>query len=486
MQSSSRWSAIVGYSLVGAATQLVWLNFAGVTTVAAARYGVSESAIGWLAQVFPLLYVVLAIPCGLALDRWFRAALLAGAVLTAAGAAVRLIGDDFAWLLAGQILASIAQPLVLNAVTGITGRYLSPKHRPTGIAIGTASIFAGMVIAFLLSAIFTTESSLPTMLVLTAIFCTASALILMATLRSKAPFHPAALHPTTTPTASTAPTAGPDSAAGLPAAPQTSPLAARAITPDTAIRPDAATPSYTASQDAGLADAANPSTAVTPSDAPPTVAGSSTPPHAASGAPPDRPGRGNLAVSWGDPLIRRLCVLAIFPFGVFVAMSTFAQALLQPAGVSGGTASTILLIQVVAGVLGSATIPILVARHRAESTHLAISLTITAAACILLALAPGVVTGFVAITLIGLLLLPALPIVLELVERRTGEAEGTAAGLIWMAGNLGGLIVAVVVGLLVDHPSAAFLVMAAIALIAVPGARSLRRPIAAMRSQSQL
>lgn len=430
MHNRSRWSAIVGYSLVGAATQLVWLNFAGVTTVAAARYGVSESAIGWLAQVFPLLYVVLAIPCGLALDRWFRSALLAGAVLTAVGAAVRLIGDDFGWLLAGQILASIAQPLVLNAVTGITGRYLTEKDRPTGIAIGTASIFAGMVIAFLLSAIFTSAASLPTMLVLTAIFCIASALVLAAALRSKAPFDPASPHtdPAALSTPSTASPTGPAAAAG------------HAVT-----------------------------------------AGSPATP----GELPHRHVRGALATSWGDPLIRRLCVLALFPFGVFVAMSTFAQALLQPAGVSGGTASTILLVQVVAGVLGSATIPILVARHRAESTLLVVSLTATAAACLLLAVAPGVITGFVAITLIGLLLLPALPIVLELVERRTGEAEGTAAGLIWMAGNLGGLIVAVIVGLLVGHPSAAFLVMAAIALIAVPGARSLRRPIAALRSQSQ-
>ncbi|WP_410789585.1 MFS transporter [Kribbella sp. C-35] len=392
MQIRSRWSAIVGYSLVGAATQLVWLNFAGVTTVAAARYGVSESAIGWLAQVFPLLYVVLAIPCGLALDRRFRGGLLAGAVLTALGAVVRLIGDDFGWLLAGQILASIAQPLVLNAVTGITGRYLSEKDRPTGIAIGTASIFAGMVIAFLLSAVFTTSASIPAMLTVSAIFCVLAAIVLAVAIRG-----PVESHTTSTP----------------------------------------------------------------------------------------RPDRGALAAAWGDPLIRRLCVLAIFPFGVFVAMSTFAQALLEPAGVSGGTASTILLLQVIAGVIGSATIPILVVRRRAESRLLVVSLTVTAAACVLLALAPSALSGFVAITVIGLLLLPALPIVLELVERRTGEAEGTAAGLIWMAGNLGGLVVAVVVGLLVDHPLAAFLVMAMIALIAVPGARALRRPIAELRSQPQ-
>lgn len=223
MQMRSRWAAIAGYSLVGAATQLVWLNFAGVTTVAATRYGVSESAIGWLAQVFPLLYVVLAIPCGLLLDRWFRAGLIAGAVLTAVGAAVRLIGDDFGWLLAGQILASIAQPLVLNAVTGITGRYLEEKDRPTGIAIGTASIFAGMLIAFLLSAIFPTATSIPTMLAATAIFCSVSAIVLITALATL-PMRPAA--------------------------------------------------------DGVRAD------------------------------------RGALAAAWGDPLIRRLCVLALFPFGV--------------------------------------------------------------------------------------------------------------------------------------------------------------------------
>lgn len=384
----SRWVPIAAFALVGTATQLVWLNFAGVTTVAAERYDVSENAIGWLAQVFPLLYVVLAIPAGLILDKWFRSGLIVGAVLTALGAVLRLVGDDYSWLLIGQIVASVAQPLVLNAVTGITGRYLAEKDRPTGIAAGTASIFAGMVIAFLLAAIFAESNELPTMLVVTAIFSVLAALVLILALR----------------------------------------------------RPGE---------------------------------------HKVERRRPDR---GALQIAWGDPLIRRLCVLAIFPFGVFVAMTTFAQALLEPAGVGGGTASTILLVNVVAGVIGSAVVPVLVVRRKAESALLVTSLSVTALACVALALVPGVVTAFVAITLIGLLLLPALPIVLELVERRTGEAEGTAAGLIWMAGNLGGLLVAVAVGLLVDYPLPAFLVMATVALIAVPGARALRKPIAELDS----
>lgn len=140
-----------------------------------------------------------------------------------------------------------------------------------------------------------------------------------------------------------------------------------------------------------------------------------------------RPDRNALKVAWGDSLIRRLCVLAIFPFGVFVAMTTFAQALLEPAGVSGETASTILLVNVVVGVIGSAVIPVIVVRHRAESALLVMSLLLTALACTALAIVPSALMGFVAITVIGFLLLPALPIVLELVERRTGEAEGTGS-----------------------------------------------------------
>ncbi|MEU4394995.1 MFS transporter [Kribbella sp. NPDC023855] len=380
----SRWVAVAGFALVGAATQLVWLNFAGVTTVAAERYGVSESAIGWLAQVFPLLYVVLAIPAGLILDKWFRSGLVAGAVLTAVGALLRLGGDDYGWLLAGQIVASVAQPLVLNAVTGITGRYLAVKDRPTGIAAGTASVFAGMVLAFLLSALFADSNELPTMLWLSAIFSVVAAVVLIVALR-KPGEHKAERR---------------------------------------------------------------------------------------------RPDRSTLRIAWGDPLVRRLSVLALFPFGVFVAMTTFSQALLEPAGVTASTASTILLVNVIAGVIGSAVVPVLVARRHAEAALLVASLTITALACAALAFAPSVVMAFVAITVIGFLLLPALPVVLELVERRTGEAEGTAAGLIWMFGNLGGLLVATAVGLLVDRPLAAFLVMAGIALVAVPGARALKRPIA--------
>ena len=115
----ARWGMVAAYAAVAAANQLLWLTYVPITTDAAAYFGVSESAVGWLSQVFPLLYVLLALPAGLALDRWFGPSLLAGAWLTALGGAVRLTGDTFAVALAGQVLVAIAQPLILNAVTKV-------------------------------------------------------------------------------------------------------------------------------------------------------------------------------------------------------------------------------------------------------------------------------------------------------------------------------------------------------------------------------
>ena len=124
------------------------------------------------ANVFPLGYVVLAIPAGLCLDRWFRAALVFGAALTAAGGLVRLGGDSYPAVLVGQSLVAAAQPLVLNAITGFASRYLVSSDRPRGIATASAATFAGMVAAFALA----TAVSLRQALVIDAVVAVLAAL----------------------------------------------------------------------------------------------------------------------------------------------------------------------------------------------------------------------------------------------------------------------------------------------------------------------
>ena len=124
----SRWTVLAAYCAVSSANQMLWLTFAPITTVAAHHYGVSVGAMGWMANVFPLIYVFLALPAGALLDRWFHGWLGIGAVLTAAGAVLRL-GGGYDRVLAGQLIIALAQPFVLNALTKLAGDYLGPDRK---------------------------------------------------------------------------------------------------------------------------------------------------------------------------------------------------------------------------------------------------------------------------------------------------------------------------------------------------------------------
>ncbi len=141
---------VAAYGCVAAATQMLWLTYAAITTESAHRYGVSVGAVGWLAEIFPLLYVVLAIPAGALLDRWFRPSLALGGALVAAGGLVRLGGLTFAWALVGQSLVALAQPVVMSAVAKLPGEYLPTHSRALGISLASAAGFLGMLAALLL------------------------------------------------------------------------------------------------------------------------------------------------------------------------------------------------------------------------------------------------------------------------------------------------------------------------------------------------
>lgn len=148
--SRSRWPVLISYSLLVAATQLLWLSFAPITVQTHRTLGVSEQAIGDLAGIQPLLYVLLALPAGQWTDRRFRPALSAGAALTAGGALLRLAGAaSYPVILAGQFLVAVGQPLVLNSTTKIAARYFPAAERTTAIAVATGAQFVGILAAAL-------------------------------------------------------------------------------------------------------------------------------------------------------------------------------------------------------------------------------------------------------------------------------------------------------------------------------------------------
>ncbi|MFC5530914.1 MFS transporter [Cohnella yongneupensis] len=171
--SRSSWSMVIAYAALVAATQVLWVTYTPVTTASADYWGVSEEAVGWLAQVFPLIYVVLALPFGYWADKWFRGSLAVGALLTAAGALLRLApGYDYA--LAGQIVVGVAQPLVVNGINKIVSLYVAPARRPAAIAIGSSSLFIGILLSTVSVPFFMDWQGMPTVNGSQAIFAVAT------------------------------------------------------------------------------------------------------------------------------------------------------------------------------------------------------------------------------------------------------------------------------------------------------------------------
>src|SRR5206468_10644290 len=142
---------------------------------------------------------------------------------------------------------------------------------------------------------------------------------------------------------------------------------------------------------------------------------------------------------------RVLCGLVFLGFGVFVALATWLQTLLHPDGVSDTTAGILLVAMIVAGVAGCAVLPPLVARRGSEPGYMGAAVGVTAAGCAALGLVPWLGVRTAVLVAMGAVLLPALPIVLAAAERLAGAAAGAAGAIVWMAGNLGGLVVALIV-----------------------------------------
>lgn len=372
---------VAAYAAISAANQMLWLTFTPITDGSAHHYGVSAGAVGWLAEIFPLVYVVLALPAGRCIDVAMPRWLAVGAALTALGAVLRLGADTYGAALAGQVLVAIAQPLVLNAVTAMSDRYLVERDRAAGIAVSSAGIFGGMVLALLSGAVLG-AGHLRVLLIGQAGFAVAAAVVLCACLRSPA---------------------GGGRRAGVP------------------------------------------------------VAGE-----------PSAPSPTALRQVWADARIRALVGLVCVGFGVFIALTTWLQVLLDPAGVSDAASGYLLLVLVVAGVAGSALLPPLIADRGAEIRFVAVSVLGSAACLVLLAAAPGLGTAIVASTVIGALLLTDLPVILELVQQVASDAAGTASALVWLAGNAAGLVAALLVQRVRHQPALAFALLAAILAAGLP------------------
>jgi len=371
----------VAFGLLVATCQLLWLSYAPITSQAHRALGVSEGAIGDLAVVNPLLYVLLAIPAGRWMDRHFATAVSAGALLTAAGALLRAVdSSSYGWALAGQVVVSAGQPLVLNASTKVAARYFPPAERTAAISIASAAQFVGILAATTSGGVLVHAGGLHRVILVHAVIAVATAAAVLVALRVPPAYATAA-------------------------------------------------PAYEGS-----------------------------------------------ALKWlrNDPLMLALAALLFVGVGVFNAAATWLDSILEDFG-HPNTGGHLIALMTVAGVIGAAVLPNVAARRDRRRELLLATTLSTVIVFLAVAAVHDIVFVSCALAVEGFVLLAGLPVVLDWSELDAGpDRAATATGLLLLAGNLGGVVLVLLVQIVIGN---AYLALGAMALLGLPGAAvALRLP----------
>lgn len=371
--SRSRWVILGSYGLLAACTQLLWLTFAPVDTRAAAVMRVDVGSVGDLAAVFPLVYVLLALPTGRWLDARFGQALGVGAVLTAGGGLLRLLAPtSFVAQLIGQVIIAAGQPLVLNSITKVAARYFPERERATAISVGTVALFVGILAAVLTGGVLFDAGGLPLLLAVQAVVAAIGAVLMVMALRIRPAF--------------------PDNASAA------------------------------------------------------------------------------VSLRWlvKDRFMWILAALVFIGMGTYNAVATWLQPILAHFG-EGGAAGSLIAVMTFAGVIGAAVLPPAVAARDRRRSLLVAALGVSALVFAAIALRDGVVWVGAWLFVQGFVLMASLPVVLDWSEIHVGpERQGTAAGFLFMAGNLGGLVLVLMVQPLIGGTHLPFVALAVAALIGLP------------------
>lgn len=365
----NRWVVLAGYGLLAACSQLLWLSYAFIEAQTHRVMGVSVGDVGDLAAIFPLMYVVLALPFGKWLDVSFERALALGAVLTGAGGLLRLVSPgSFWWAFAGQFVIAVGQPLVLNSITKVAARYFPEQERTAAISIGSVSLYAGILAAALSGKpLFEAGGLRLVLLVQGALGVLAAAWVLLA-LRTPATYR----------------------------------------------------------------------------------------------------GDPSVAVSLGwlrrDRFIWVLGGLLFIGMGIFNAVATWLDPILGHFH-HGSASGDLFAILTVAGIIGAAILPGAAARRDRRRAMLQVTVSVTAVAFLAIAAWHGLIFVGIVLFVEGFVLLAALPVTLDWSELHSGpERAGAAVGFLLLAGNLGGVVLLLIVQAVIGNPYASLGVLAAAAL----------------------
>ena len=152
INSSYRWVVLSCFIFVALLSQLCWLTFAPITSQVTKLFNVSAFDVSLLSLVWPLVFVILAIPVGIFIDKkGFKISVEVGTLLLAIFSVFRIFSTipnyNYYILLVSQTGAAISQPFIFGSITKVAINWFSEKDQGLATGLGTIGLFIGMMLA---------------------------------------------------------------------------------------------------------------------------------------------------------------------------------------------------------------------------------------------------------------------------------------------------------------------------------------------------
>ncbi|VVB60186.1 Major Facilitator Superfamily protein [uncultured archaeon] len=185
MQSSSyRWIVLLLFMIVALLSQVLWLTFAPISSEIAELFHVTTFDISFLSLVWPIVFVITAIPVGIYIDKkGFKRSVSVGAVFIAVFSVIRIFsttnGYNFTLLLLSQICAAVSQPFIFGSITKLAVSWFSEKEQGLATGLGTIGLFLGMMLALVLTPFLYITYGITNMLVILAIISCVGAFLFL-------------------------------------------------------------------------------------------------------------------------------------------------------------------------------------------------------------------------------------------------------------------------------------------------------------------
>lgn len=130
-----RFLILLIYCLLSIVTGMCWVIVTPISVPVAKAYQVSDVLVSVIPLSYMLIYAFTNFPSNWLIEvKGLRTAVLVGAAGTALGTALRcLVSVHFMFVIAGQIVCAIVQPVILNAPTSIALRWFLPESVLFGI-----------------------------------------------------------------------------------------------------------------------------------------------------------------------------------------------------------------------------------------------------------------------------------------------------------------------------------------------------------------